>query len=67
MLTPIENDQRIQSKDREFVFKLFSFENKTDFDSNEILLGQSVIFISERYENEGKYYHHFLYAARTND
>ena len=55
MLTPIENVQRIQSKDREFVFKLFSFENKTDFDSNEILLGQSVIFISERYENEGKY------------
>lgn len=57
----------IQLKERELAFKLYSFESTTDFSSNDILLGQSIIFISDRYESEGTPCHHILYAACTND
>lgn len=57
----------IQLKERELAFKLYSFESTTDFSSNDILLGQSIIYISDRYESEGTPCHHILYAACTND
>lgn len=49
------------------MFKLYSFEEQKDFSSNDLLEGQSIVFISERYDKEGKYGHHVLYAASTND
>lgn len=68
MLVPIINTVMIiKSKDREYKFKLYSIEGLTDFSSNDILEGQSIVFISERYEEEGKHKHNILYAACTND
>lgn len=69
MLAPLGKVWKIQPKDKEYVFKLYSFEGQKDFFSDDKLLdGQSVVFISERNEKEdGKYIHNILYAACTND
>ena len=69
MLAPLGKVWKIQPKDKEYVFKLYSFEGQKDFSFDDKLLdGQSVVFISERYEKEdGKYIHNILYAACTND
>lgn len=67
MLVDIEHVKKIIPKDREYKFSLYTFEHSSDFCSNDCLEGQSVVFISERYEQEGKYHHHILYAACTND
>ena len=69
MLAPLGKVWKIQPKDKEYVFKLYSFEGQKDFSFDDKLLdGQSVVFISERNEKEdGKYIHNILYAACTND
>ena len=69
MLVPLKKVRKIQSKDKEYVFKLYSFEGQNDFFIDDKLLDdQSVVFISERYEKEdGKFCHNILYAACTND
>lgn len=67
MLKKIGKVKHIKAKDREYEFVLYSFDSQADFSSNEILNGQSIVFISERYEEEGKYKHRIHYAACTND
>lgn len=69
MLVPLKKVRKIQSKDKEYVFKLYSFEGQKDFFIDDKLLDdQSVVFIAERYKKEdGKFYHNILYAACTND
>ena len=68
MLVPLEKIEKIQSKDKEYAFKLYSFEGQKDFFFDDKFLdGQSVVFISERYETEGEHSHNLLYAACTND
>lgn len=67
MLERIGKYMRFKPKDREYSFTLYSFESKSDFSSNDILEGQSIVFISERFEKEGKHGHNILYAACTND
>ena len=68
MLLPLETIKKIKPKEREYVFTLYSFEHHKDFSFNDILEGQSIVFISERHEKEdGKLSHHILYAACTND
>ena len=67
MLIPLERVRKIKPNKKEYVFKLFSFEEQKDFSSNEILEGQSIVFISERYETEDKFRHHILFAACTNN
>lgn len=67
MLVSLERVRKIKPKEKEYVFKLYSFEEQKDFSSNDLLEGQSIVFISERYYKEGKYGHHILYAASTND
>ena len=67
MLQSLGKVRRIKPRDKEYEFDLYSFEQKSDFSSVEILEGQSIVFISERYEKEGKYGHHILYAACSND
>ena len=67
MLIPLERVRKIKPNEKEYVFKLFSFEEQKDFSSNEILEGQSIVFISERYETEDKFRHHILFAACTNN
>ena len=64
MLAPLGKVWKIQPKDKEYVFKLYSFEGQKDFFFDDKLLdGQSVVFISELYEKEdGKYIHNILYA-----
>lgn len=59
--------KKITPKEREYKFNLYSFDNPLDLNSNDCLEGQSIVFISERYENEGKHRHHILYSACTND
>lgn len=59
--------KKITPKEREYKFSLFTFGQSVDFNSNEYLEGQSIVFISERYEKEGKFRHNILYAACTND
>lgn len=67
MLTPLESNWKIKPKNVEYIFKLYSFEELKDF-SNDILEGQSIVFISEGYETEdAKYEYRILYAACTND
>ena len=67
MLEHIAEVLEIKPKDTEYVFKLYSFEEQS-FLTNDLLDGQSVVLISERYEKEdGKYSHNILYAACTND
>ena len=67
MIESLRKVRRIKARDREYVFDLYSFEQKSDFSATDILEGQSIVFISERYENGEKYSHHILYAACTND
>lgn len=67
MIEPLGKSKKITPKEREYRFTLYSFESKSDFSSNEMLEGQSIVFISERYEKEDKYGHNILYAACTND
>lgn len=69
MLVPLEKVWKIRSKNKEYVFKLYSFEGQKDFFIDDKLLdGQSVVFISERYEKEdGEFCHNILYAACTNE
>ena len=68
MLVPLEKIEKIQSKDKEYAFKLYSFEGQKDFFFDDKFLdGQSVVFISERYETVGEHSHNLLYAACTND
>lgn len=58
---------KITSKERKYIFTLYTFEQPLDLNSNECLKGQSIMFISERYEKDGKHRHNVLYAACTND
>ena len=68
MIRAIGQVKNITPKEREYKFTLYSFEQPTDLSSGDCLDGQSVVFISERYEKEnGKHSHHILYAACTND
>lgn len=67
MLEKIDRIMKFKPKEKEYVFTLYSFESKSDFSSNEILKGQSIVFISERFEKEGKHEHNILYVASTND
>ena len=67
MLDPIENILKIKPQEREYEFNLYSFEERKDLTSNDFLEGQSIVFISERYETGGKYGHHIHFAACTND
>ncbi len=67
MLEKIGKIKKFKPKEKEYVFTLYSFGSKSDFSSNEILEGQSIVFISERYEKEDKHGHNILYAACTND
>lgn len=67
MLERIGKYKKFKPKDREYVFTLYSFESKTDLSSNDVLEGQSIVFISERFEKEGKHGHNILYTASTND
>lgn len=48
MLERIGKYKKFKPKDREYSFTLYSFESKTDFSTNDILEGQSIVFISER-------------------
>jgi len=57
---------KITPKEREYKFLLYTFEESSDLNSM-CLKGQSIVFISERYEKEGKQNHHILYAVCTND
>lgn len=66
----IENTGRVKKitpKERVYKFILYTFEQPTDFNSTNLLTGQSVVFISERYKKEENFHHHILYAASTND
>ena len=67
MLTSLKKIWKVQSKNKEYVFKLYSFEKQKDLSANDLLEEQSIVFISERYENDGNYSHNILYAASTND
>lgn len=67
MLEKIGKCKKFKPKEREYSFTLYSFESQSDFSSNDILKGQSVVFISERYETDDKHGHHILYAASTNN
>lgn len=67
MIEKIGFVKKITLKEREYTFNLYAIENQLDLNSNECLKGQSIVFISERYEIEGKYRHNVLYAACTND
>ena len=67
MLENLGKNRKFKPKDREYVFTLYSFESKSDFSSKAILEGQSIVFISERFEKDGKHGHKILYAACTND
>ena len=67
MLEPIKNILKIKPKEREYEFNLYSFEERKDLTSNDFLEGQSIVFISERYETEGIHGHHIHFVACTND
>ena len=68
MLEKIGKVKHIKPKEREYKFVLYSFDSQADFSSNEVLNGQSIVFLSERYEvEEGKHRHNIYYAACTND
>lgn len=67
MIEPMENNLIINLKDKEYEFHLYSFEEQKELIANDILAGQSIVFISERYETEVKHRHNVLYAACTND
>ena len=67
MIIPSERVRKIKPKEKEYVFKLYSFEEQKDFSSNDLLEGQSIVFISEQCDKDGKCEHHILYAACTND
>lgn len=63
MLTPLEKVSIIQTTDKEYEFKLYPFEEQKDLIANDILEGQSIVFISDRYETEGQHRHFVFYAA----
>ena len=63
----MENIQIINSKGKKYIFTIYPFEEKNDICDNVSLEGQSVVFISECYETEGKNSHNVLYAVCTND
>lgn len=67
MIEPMENNLIINIKDKEYEFHLYSFEEQKELIANDILAGQSIVFISECYETEGKHRHNVLYTACTND
>lgn len=67
MLVPLERVWKIKPKEKEYVFKLYSFKGQKDFSSNDLLKGQSIVFMPERYEAEEKYNHNMLYAVSTNN
>ena len=67
MIQSIGKVKKITPKDREYKFILYTFEQPTDFNTDECLEGQSIVFISEHYEKEGEHRHNILYAACTND
>lgn len=67
MIEPMENNLIINSKDKEYEFHLYSFEEQKELIANDILAGQSIVFISECYETEGAHRHNVLYTACTND
>ncbi len=67
MIQSIGKVKKITPKDREYKFILYTFEQPTDLNTDECLEGQSIVFISERYEKEGEHRHNILYAACTND
>ena len=67
MIEPLGKSKRITPKDREYKFILYSFEQPADFNSNNVLKGQSIVFISKRYEENEKFSHDILYIACTND
>ena len=59
--------KKVTPKEREYRFSLYTFEQPLNLNSDECQKGQSIVFISERYEDDGKHRHHILYAACTND
>ena len=64
----MENILIINSKGKKYVFTIYPFKEKNDICDNVSLEGQSVVFISERYEKEdGEFCHNILYAACTNE
>ena len=63
----MENILIINSKGKEYTFTIYPFEEKNNICDHVSLEGQSVVFISECYETEGKNSHNVLYAACTND
>ena len=67
MLVRIDKTKRFKPKEREYVFKLYSFESESDFSSSKILEGQSIVFISECFEKEGEPGHNILYVACSNN
>lgn len=67
MINKIGCVKKYTPKEREYKFSLYTFEQPLDLNSNECLEGQSIVFISERYEKEGKHHHNILYSACTND
>lgn len=67
MIESLELVMKFTPKEREYRFSLYSFEQPSDFCSNEHLKGQSLIFISERYKKGKGFFHNILYAASTND
>ena len=68
MIQAIGKVKNITPKEREYKFTLYTFEQPADLNSSKYLEGQSIVFISERFEKEdGKYGHNILYAACTND
>ena len=66
-MTLLEKVSKIKCKDKEYTFKLYSFEEQTDLYSLGKLPKQSIVFISKYTETNGKYCHNILYAASTND
>ena len=67
MFKKLEKVKHFKPKEREYEFVLYSFESKADFSSQKVLKGQSIVFISECYEEDGEYRHRIYYAACTND
>ena len=67
MLERIGKFKKFKPNEKEYSFTLYSFKSKSDFFSSDILEGQSIVFISERYEINGKFGHHILFSACTND
>lgn len=67
MIENLECVEKVVLQNREFKFNLYSFEGSSDFTSCEILMGQSLIFLSNRYKKNEQFMHKILYAACTND